>query len=52
MEKLITMNELTEHLQVTRTTVDRWRKEGLPHKKYGKIVRFNLDEVLRWLEER
>lgn len=52
MENLITTKELCEKLKVTRQTVFTWRSQGMPYKKYGKIVRFNYEEVEKWLKER
>lgn len=51
-DKLLTTDELCERLQVGRTTVWRWRKEGLPCIKYGNSVRFDWEEVLKWLKQK
>lgn len=48
--KLITTDELSEFLQVTNQTIYRWRKEGLPFKQIGRSIRFNLEEVLEWID--
>ena len=48
----MTVKELCDMMKVTRTTIDNWRKEGLPYKKFGKIVRFDKDEVMEWLNNR
>lgn len=50
-EKLLTIEELCEWLQIGRATAWRWRKEGLPSIQYGKTVRFDKAEVLEWLKE-
>ena len=52
MEELLTTKELQAIYKVTRTTINDWRKRGLPFKKYGTIVRFSPTDVERWLEER
>lgn len=52
MKKILTTDELTDYLSVTRQSVYNWRKEGMPYKKLGSLVRFDLDEVLSWLEEK
>ena len=49
---LITVNELCEIMKVTRTTVDNWRKQGMPYKKFGKMVRFDKEEVMEWLKKK
>lgn len=50
-ENLITTKELMEYLKITKTTIDRWRKIGLPFLRIGRHVRFNLDDVMAWIEE-
>jgi excisionase family DNA binding protein len=49
---LLTTKEIMSIYKVTRTTVSDWRKEGMPFKKYGKLVRFNFEDVSLWLEKR
>lgn len=51
MEEILTEEELCEWLHVTRSTAWRWRKEGMPCIKYGRTVRFEKAEVLKWLKE-
>lgn len=49
----LTSEELQKYLNISRTTLWRLRKEGLPHKKLGhKTIRYDLEEVEKWLEER
>jgi excisionase family DNA binding protein len=49
---LLTAEELQKHLNISRTTLWRLRKEGLPHTKIGhKTIRYDLEEVEKWLEE-
>lgn len=50
-EELITLNELCQTLKISRSTVDRWRREGLPFKKVGRGVRFDKGEALKWIKE-
>lgn len=51
--ELITAKQLQEKLNVSRSTVYRWRKEGMPHKKIGhKTIRYDLDKVMEWLEDK
>lgn len=47
--KLLTEKELCQWLQISRPTAWRWRKEGMPFIKANKSVRFDKDEVLKWL---
>ena len=51
MEKLLTTKELVEQLKVNASTIHRWRKEGMPVRKLGTLVRFNYDDVIKWIEE-
>ena len=51
-DRLITMQELCAILKVSRATIDRWRKEGLPFTKVGVQIRFRENEALKWVEER
>lgn len=53
VNNLLSKKQLSERLQVSVTTIDRWRKQGLPYKRAGvKLVRFDLSEVNEWLEQR
>lgn len=52
---LLTPEELARHLNVPKSWIyERTRKNkknGLPHVKIRKYVRFNLPDVLSWLKE-
>lgn len=49
----LTAKELQEELNISRTTLWRLRKEGLPHQKIGhKTIRYDLEEVAKWLNKR
>jgi len=50
MEDLISEEELSEVLQVSRTTLWKLRKKGLPHIKAGKKVRYDVNEAIAWLK--
>lgn len=49
-EKLLTITQLCELVQVSRSTVDRWRKKGLPCIKAGRSVRFEEKEAMAWIK--
>lgn len=51
-KKLYTVSELSEKLSVSRQTIYRWRKDGLPYKKIFNSVRFDLSEVEEWVNEK
>jgi len=47
--KFLTIEDIAEMLQVTRTTIYNLKKRGLPFIKLGKNVRFDKDEVVEWV---
>lgn len=47
--KFLTIEDVAEMLQVTRTTIYNLKKKGLPFIKLGKNIRFNQDEVVEWV---
>lgn len=49
---MLTKKELAGKLNVHENTIDRRVKEGMPHIKVGKVLRFDFDEVIVWLKER
>jgi DNA binding domain, excisionase family len=48
--ELLTVEELSDILKISRTTIDRWRKEGMPFMKIGRGIRFEFEDVKRWLD--
>ncbi|WP_078060487.1 helix-turn-helix domain-containing protein [Desulfotomaculum copahuensis] len=51
---LLNVKELTGYLKVSERTIFQWRKEGLPCIKFQgrRIVRYDMDEVMKWLDNR
>jgi excisionase family DNA binding protein len=49
LKKLLTTKELAELLKVTTVTIWRWRDNGLPFIKIGRSIRFDFDEVMKWI---
>lgn len=48
----MTARDIKRELQISDVTLWRWRKEGMPHNKYGyKTIRYDLQEVKKWLRE-
>lgn len=48
----MSIQEVMEHLDVSRSTIDRWRKhKRLPSIKIGKEIYFDKYEVQRWYRE-
>jgi excisionase family DNA binding protein len=53
MSNYLTIEELTEKLQVHQKTLYNWRKnEGLPSIKIGKTIYFREEAVNEWLIKR
>lgn len=48
--QLVDGSTLAQTLRLSRSTLWRMRKEGLPCRKVGRSVRFSLDEVYEWLK--
>lgn len=48
----ITIKDVCERLQVSRQAIYDWRKQGMPCYKFGKLVRFDYEEVKEWLQNR
>lgn len=47
---MLTEKELRQKLWVNRGTLLKLRKQGLPHIKIGRLVRFDFDDVMSWLK--
>lgn len=50
-KEYITLKELAQIFKISRATIDRWRKEGMPFYKIGSGVRFLEPEVSEWIKE-
>lgn len=51
MEYNMSIKEVCKMLNITRPTLDKLRKEGLPYINVGRNIRFNKEEVIQWLKE-
>jgi len=51
MSELLTVDELAGKLKVARQTIYRWRKIGMPTIKKKKLVRFDFEDVIKWMKE-
>lgn len=49
---LLNKKELASKLKVSVATIDNLMKKGMPYLKIGKSVRFNLEEIFKWLKEK
>lgn len=50
-DTMLTRKELAKLLQVSQRTIDRYVEKGMPCIKKIKAVRFELDEVMKWLKD-
>lgn len=51
--KLLNVQEVAELLGVKKFTIYQWTSQGfIPYVKVGKLVRFNVDTVIKWLSEK
>ncbi|MED4456178.1 helix-turn-helix transcriptional regulator [Metabacillus fastidiosus] len=49
---MLTAEELQQQLNISRSTLYRLRKQGLPHTQIGyRTIRYDLIEVLEWLKD-
>ena len=52
MNKLLSPQELSTALNISIETVYAWTSQKrIPYIKMGRLVRFNMDEVNKWLEK-
>ena len=43
--------DLEQKYQVSRATIDNWKKAGMPYLKMGRSVRFDEAAVEKWIHE-
>ena len=52
-DKLLTIDELSDKLQVSKATLYRWAATGyMPCLKLGGSLRFRMTSVQKWLQKR
>lgn len=49
---MLCKRELAKELGVSVSLIDKLMVQGMPYVKIGKAVRFELEEVKKWLKER
>ena len=51
--RLLNAQEIAILIGVKQSTIYQWTHQGfIPHVKVGKLVRFNVDSVMKWLGEK
>ena len=49
-EKWSSLEEIAEHLGVSKDTIRNWIKKGvIPHRRIGKQYKFKISEVDEWI---
>jgi excisionase family DNA binding protein len=49
-EAWVTLQEIADHLKISRDTVSRWiERKGMPAHKAGRVWRFKVSEVDQWI---
>jgi len=48
---LLTKKDMAKMFRVSEKTIDKLRKEGMPHHMVGGSVRFEKEKAMQWLEE-
>ena len=50
-EKWSSLEEIAEHLGVSKDTIRNWIKKGaIPHRRIGKQYKFKISEIDEWLK--
>ena len=52
LENYLTIDELCKLANVSRQTINMWKKAGLPYHKVGHAVLFDENEAKKWMMER
>lgn len=50
MSLLLSEKSLMDEMEVSREYLRLMRKKGLPYYRIGRTIRYNLSDVLNWLE--
>lgn len=47
-ERWLSVQEIADHLGVSKDTIYNWIKKGMPSHKIGKLWKFKTSEVDKW----
>lgn|GEM_PF-6726703 len=50
MLKIVDSKEMEEILGVSKVTLTKLRDAGMPHYKLERMIKYNVDDVVKWLE--
>ena len=48
MENLTLEKDVVEEFKVSRSTLWKWRKSGLPHVRIGRKIFYKIDALVEW----
>ncbi len=53
MEKLLTVQQVSDLMQISRSLVYKWVHYGfVPHLKLGSLIRFRESDLTKWVDKR
>jgi len=52
IKKLLTVQDVLDYAQISRGTLYKLIREGLPFIKIGRSIRFNADSINKWFISR
>ncbi len=52
MQQWLTADELAQVFKIKTPTVRLWTRQGIPHLRCGRLVRFDSQKVQEWLERK
>ena len=47
----LSINQVSEMFCVSRQTIYKWRKRGMPYIVIGGTVRFSYEEIMNWVND-
>jgi NitT/TauT family transport system substrate-binding protein len=51
-KQILTVQDLKEFLNISEATIYKWKRErGLPYIKIGRTLRFDKNNIIKWLEQ-
>ena len=51
MNNLTLEKDVVEEFKISRSTMWKWRKKGLPHIRLGRKIFYNIDALIEWWRE-
>lgn len=51
-ERLLSRQDVADYLNVTKSAIEKWGKQGPPMLRVGGTVRYRMADVNKWIEER